>query len=178
MITKIDKTLTKEVKTDKEKTKEMPCPGCGRAVVVTLFASVRGAVCSKCKSGAVVVPTPGKTDPKTVKDLRETVTVKGFKDQICPVDRGHGAMTVMSVSHSDQYGPSEYVGLRSGIPAYKQLAVGETVLHQCAHCKATSTVSNTAQVHLIPQNERRKGCHVNGNITDLGFEVETLKEQS
>lgn len=155
--------LEPEVQTDKVDTKEVPCLGCGRRLVVNRFYAPAKARCSACRdgSGATVTSAPvaGKTDPTRVADLTRVLVNPHFARALCPVhpdDEAH-VMELKSVAHSPQYGPSPKVP-------------GETVLLQCLKCKATVAYSTTAQMQFQRQNEAQEHSHkhVNGWAEILG----------
>jgi hypothetical protein len=81
-----------------------------------------------------------------------------FATALCPVvpdDPEEHPMELVSVSHSDNYGPTTFLGYISGKPHYRQMAKGETVVHQCRNCKATVVYSTTAQQQMRRMNEPR-----------------------
>jgi hypothetical protein len=171
--------LEVEVQTDKEMTKEVPCRGCHRRLIVsTFYAPVSAATCMECKgtnvSGAIAAPVAGKSDPSKVQDLKAVLVNHTFGQARCPVhpDDEEHEMELKMVAHAEQYGPSEFIGFSQGKPMFRQLAVGETVMHQCLKCKATVTYSTTAQSQFRRQNEVRDDKHINGLAQDLGVREE------
>jgi hypothetical protein len=74
-------------------------------------------------------------------------------------------MELKMVTHSDAYGPSEFMGYKNGLPVYRREATGESVMHQCLKCKATVSYSTTAQVQYARMNEPRRALAINPNGT-------------
>lgn len=153
-----------QVLTDKKRIKIVPCTGegCGRPLVVNTFYAAKIARCSECRGGdeegTIRAPEPGRTDPAMVESLSSVLVNPAFAKALCPVhpeDEEH-EMELKSVAHSPYYGPNELVGYRNGIPEFRQLAIGETVMHQCLRCRATVSYSTTAQTQFRRQNEARK----------------------
>lgn len=154
--------LEVEVQTDKEATKEVPCLGCGRRLVVNTFYAPAKARCSDCRDGnhrVTSAPVAGKTDPSRVTDLTKVLVNPGFGRAICPVhpDDPEHVMELKHVSHAEHYGPSPRVP-------------GETVMHQCLKCRATVCFSSTAQTQFRRQNEPDESGskHSNGWAEILG----------
>lgn len=176
--------LEPEIQTDKDVTKDVPCLGCGRRLVVNTFYAPAKARCAECKGGnggvvgAIQAPVPGKSDPAQVTNLERVLINRPFTRAVCPVhpDDEEHEMELKSVSHSEHWGPNEFMGYVNGRPEYRQLAPGETVMHQCLKCKATVAYSTTAQVQFGTQN--RPGKHVNGWIDYLGVREEKPAEES
>lgn len=173
-----------EVQTDKEQVKIVPCRECHGPIVVTTFFAPAKAICSTCtgvtandpgsKKGTVGQPIPGQTDPAKAVDLEKTLVNHAFAKALCPVhpENPDHEMQLVSVVHSDNYGPSKLMGYNGGKPVYRQEAVGETVMHQCQNCKAMTTYTTTRQNFIKPINEPR-------SLPDTGhrpgFILETLQ---
>lgn len=148
-----------EIQTEKAAVKAVPCTGCGRPLIVNTFYAPSLARCSECKgdgtTSEVAAPVPGQTDPAKVADLTKVLINPHFAKALCPVhpDDEEHEMELKSVSHSDHHGPSEFVGYVQGRAQYRQLAKGETVMHQCLKCRATVSYSTTAQIQFQRENE-------------------------
>jgi len=152
-----------DVQTDKPEGKLVPCTECGRAIYVNTFYSPAIAKCSDCKptatggggNGTQAVVQAGKTEPHRAKDLTACLINGHFAFAVCPVhpeDPEH-EMELKSVDHHAHHGPSELIGYKNGRPEYRQTDIGETVMHQCLHCKAVVTYSTTAQQQFRRINE-------------------------
>ncbi len=160
-----DITLEPDILTDKDNTKTLPCRDCKRACVVTKFMTPAKVVCRACvgdtdgdSRGTVGVPIPGQTDPAKAKNLADCLVNPTFANALCPVhpdDEDH-AMEIKNITHHPHHGPSVMVGYKNNIPEYRQTATGETVMLQCAHCKATVSYSTTAQSQFRAQNEPKE----------------------
>lgn len=168
--------LEPEVQTDKERTKEVPCRECGRRLVVNVFYATANARCSVCKGGSgsgvasVGVPIPGQTDPAKAVRLEDCLVNPEFANAMCPVHPGdpEHEMELKHLSHHERFGPSEIIGWKGNRPEIRQLAVGEVAMHQCKKCKATVTLSTTAQTQFGRQNAPSTGKHNNGWVEVLG----------
>jgi len=170
-----------EIQTDKTVMKLVPCGECRRPLAVNRFYAAMQARCASCKGlaertgvGQVTAPTPGKTEPAQVKDLTSVLINPGFAFARCPAhpDDPEHEMELKTVHHSDHYGPSDYVGHKDGKPLYKQIAPGETAMHQCLKCKATVAYGTTAQTQFMRINEVREGKNANAWVATLGKRVE------
>lgn len=166
----IDPNLEPEIQTDKEKHKTVPCTSCGRALTVNQFYAAAKALCTPCRGesknngsgskGTVAVVQAGRTEPSKSMNLTDTLVNPHFAMAQCPVhpDDSEHVMELKSVNHSPNRGPGYFTG-----KGYKQLAIGETAMHQCLKCKAVVTYSTTAMNHFRRSNEARSGDkHVNG----------------
>lgn len=182
-----DYELEVETQTDKERTKEVPCRGCRRRLVVSAFyAPVSAATCSVCKagdlnqSGSIAAPVAGKSDPAKVRDLGQVLVNPHFAHAVCPAhpDNEEHEMELKSVSHSEYHGPSEFAGYDKGRPVYRQLAPGETVMHQCLKCRATVSYSTTAQTQFRRQNEARDTGPSNDGINSMAIFLGVRDERS
>lgn len=167
--------LETEVQTDKKRTKVIPCRECGRRLVVSTFYVPANARCSGCRdegrgAGTVGVPVPGQTDPAKAARLEDCLINPAFATALCPVhpDDPEHEMELKWVSHHDRFGPSEIVGWTAGRPDIRQTATGETAMHQCSRCRATVTLSTTAQVRFGRQNAPVEGKHNNAWLEVLG----------
>ena len=178
-----DDHLTPEVQTDKDANKVVPCTVCGRDLVVNLYYAPAKALCSSCREAggaegvaSVAAVVPGQTDPAKATNLVKCLVNPGFAHALCPVhpDDEEHEMELKWVSHSERYGPMELVGYKAGgVPEFRQLGPGETVMWQCLKCKATSVYSTTAQVQFRRQNEPVPGKHVSPQwAEDLGAREE------
>lgn len=151
-----------EVLTDKDNIKVVACQGCQRGLVVNVFYAAAKARCSECREAGAQTgaPVPGKTDPATAKRLEDCLINSQFALTPCPVDSEH-EMELKCVSHSPHYGP------RPRVP-------GETVTLQCLECRATVSISTTAQHQFRRQNEPdgSGSKHVNGWADALGVREE------
>lgn len=156
-----DLSLQFEVQTDKDMVKLVPCRECQRPLVVTTFFAPAKAICRSCKGEApdsvatVGQPVPGQTDPAKAVNLKDCLVNKQFEFARCPVhpDDEEHVMELKSVSHNDHYGPTTMIGYEKGQPVYRQDAPGETVMHQCTHCKATVVYSTKHVVQYKRINE-------------------------
>lgn len=156
--------LEVEIQTDKEVVKLVPCRECKRPLVVTTFFAPAKAVCSACKGdtdgtvASVGQPVPGQTEPAKAVDLTKVLVNQHFAQALCPVhpDDEEHVMELKSVTHNNNYGPSEFIGYSNGRPQYRQIAIGESVLHQCLKCKATVSYSTMLQSQLKRVNEKRE----------------------
>jgi hypothetical protein len=149
-----------EVQTDKDAVKLVACRECGRPLVTTTFFAAAKGICRVCRGegsevASVAVAQPGKTEPAKATNLVDVLINKHFANALCPVhpDDPDHAMELKYVDQNDNYGPSEHIGFKDGKPVYRQLAKGETVLHQCLACKAIVTYSTTAQSQYRRVNE-------------------------
>lgn len=158
-----------EIQTDKDRIKATPCVGCSRPLIVSTFYVAANARCSECKGGAtvdgtgeVVAPVAGKTDPARVKDMATVLVNPTLARALCPVhpDDEEHEMELKWIGHAEHYGPKELIGFSAGKPEYRQIAVGETVMHQCLRCRATVVYSTTAQTQFRAQNEVRSDRRV------------------
>lgn len=162
-----DWDLEREVQTSKSPVKLVPCRECRRPLVVSTFYVPANARCTLCKgeSGAgratVGTPQPGRTDPAQAVDLTKTLINPHFAMAICPVhpDDPEHEMELKSVTHNDNYGPSEHMGKGE----YRQIAPGETAMHQCTKCKAVVTYTTTAQTQFRRINEPKLVTGVGAN---------------
>jgi hypothetical protein len=159
-----DASLDHQVQTDKEMVKLVPCRECKRPLVVTTFFAPAKAICSVCKGDPaatqmVAVVVPGQSDPTRVSNLESVLVNKHFANALCPVhpDDPEHVMELKTVFHNPEYGPGVLIGYKDGRPNYRMTDVGETVMHQCLHCKACVTYSTTAQVQFRRANEPRTG---------------------
>lgn len=164
----LDLDAEPEIQTDRDAVKIVACRECKRPLVVTTFFAPAKGICRICKgddtSGVATVgqPTPGETDPAKAVNLADALINRHFAFAVCPVhpdDPTVHEMELKSISHSDFHGPSELIGYKNGRPEYRQTAKGETVMHQCLHCKAVVTYSTTAvsqfqRVNEIGQNNK------------------------
>lgn len=177
----IDPKLDPEVQTDKEQVKIIGCRECARPLVVTTFFAAAKGICRVCKGEAgdtasVAQPVPGQTDPAKAQDLEKVLVNPTFARAICPMhpdDESH-VMEMKHVNHNENYGPSQMIGYEQGKPVYRQLAVGETVLHQCLACKATVIYSTTAQSQFKRINEVRQGKNMQATERALGVRPEPV----
>lgn len=175
-MTEFNDDLELEVQTDKDRTKEVPCRECGRRLVVNVFYAAANARCSTCKAdggsdvASVGVPTPGVTNPANAVRLEDCLVNPQFANALCPVhpDDPEHEMELKHLSHHERFGPSEVVGWKNGQPEVRQLAIGEVAMHQCTKCKATVSLSTTAQTQFGRQNEVAEGKHNNGWLQYLG----------
>lgn len=180
-----DDELEPEVQTDKERTKELPCRGCRRRLIVSAFyAPASAATCSECKAGdlgqggSIAAPVAGKSDPGKVKDLTQVLVNAHFAHAVCPAhpDDEEHEMELKSVSHSEYHGPSEFAGYDKGRPVYRQLAPGETVMHQCLKCRATVSYSTTAQTQFHRQNEPKVMGPTNEGVNGMAVFLGSREE--
>jgi hypothetical protein len=87
-----------------------------------------------------------------------------------PDDPDH-VMEMKLVDHNDNYGPTEFMGYKQGIPEFRQVDKGETVVHQCLKCKAVVSYTTTEQTHLRRINEptaNRKRSRVSETLGTRG----------
>lgn len=158
--------LEPEYQTDKDAVKIVPCRECHRPLVTTTFFAPAKGICRECQGetaqtnggrATVGQPTPGQTDPAKAVNLADALVNKTFAQTRCPVhpDDDEHVMELVSVAHSEHYGPSRFMGWDKGKPVYQQTGVGETATLQCQHgdCKATVVFSTTAQQRYRRQNE-------------------------
>jgi hypothetical protein len=157
-----DRDLEPEVQTGKQATKVVPCRECKRALVVTTFFAPAKAICRTCRGendtgvASVGQPIAGQTDPVKAVNLADCLLNPHFAEALCPVhpDDPDHEMELKAVSHNEHYGPSQLTGYTSrGVPQYRQLEKGETVMHQCKVCRAVVTYSTTAQTQFRRMNE-------------------------
>lgn len=181
-MTEFNDNLEPEVQTEAENTKEVPCGECGRRLTVSKFyAPESKARCTECKGEAKEEAAAGRrkfqamasADKSKLADLKDALLNRSFSRAVCPVhpeDPEH-EMELKSVNHSAHHGPTELMGFQGGRPTFRQLAEGETVVHQCLKCKATTSYSTTAQVQFCKQNEPGDvhGRGVNAMSEFLGF---------
>lgn len=174
--------LEPEVQNESEKTKEVPCGECGRRLTVsTFYAPESKARCTECKGEAKEEAAAGKrkfqamaaADKSKLPDLKDALLNRAFSKAVCPVhpeDPEH-EMELKSVNHSAHHGPTEFMGYTNGRPTFRQLAEGETVMHQCLKCNATVAYSTTAQVQFCRLNEpgEVRGRGVNAMAEFLGM---------
>lgn len=167
---RFDLSLEAEVQTDKPQIKIVPCGVCKRRLVVSAFYAVVYAKCSACAAtgddardpGSLEIVQAGRTDPSLATDLTKTLVNAAFARALCPAhpDDPEHEMELKTVNHTDRYGP------KSGI-------VGETVMHQCLRCNATTTYSTTAVTQFRRCNEPSPGRkHVNNWLRWLGAREE------
>lgn len=161
---RVDPTMEVEVQTDKEMVKIVGCRDCGRPLVVTTFFAPAKAICRICKGesngegrtlATVGVPIPGQTDPAKAVNLADCLVNQHFAMALCPVhpdDESH-VMELKMVAHSPHYGPGEWTTGKNGRREYRQIAVGETVMHQCLKCNATVGYSTKQVVQFQRMNE-------------------------
>lgn len=153
-----------DIQTDKAMVKLCPCTSCKRPVVVNVFYAAAIAKCSACKGeiesaggagrGSAAIVQVGRTDPALARNLVDCLINDEFAEANC-LKCGE-PMELKSVSHNEHYGPSQLIGYdKQGRAEYKQVAQGETVMHQCNHCKLVMTISTTAQQVYRRQNEPR-----------------------
>lgn len=175
--------LEHEVQTPKPVGKLVPCRECKRPIFANAFYAPAKAICSSCKGesngareASVGQPVPGVTDPAKAVDLTKTLINPAFAKALCPVhpeDPEH-EMLLVNVSHNDNYGPSVFMGYVGGKPSYKQIAKGETVVHQCQHCLATVSYTTARVTKMKPINEPRKDADLGVRPGKQTFLVETL----
>lgn len=172
-----------EIQTDKDQVKIVPCRECERALVVTTFFAPAKAICRICKGetagdsrqATVGQPIAGSTDPAKAVNLADCLVNKHFASALCPVHPDEHEMELKAVNHSPHYGPGFFVG-----KVWRQIDVGETVIHQCKECLAVVTYSTTFRTHMRRQNEvklkdngPREGAYlfgVDGPIPPAGVE--------
>jgi hypothetical protein len=171
-----------ELQTDKNLVKVLPCQYCRRPLIVSTFYVLAWAKCSPCKGesdeirepGSVEVVQAGRTDPRLAKDLTKTLVNPEFAFAQCPVHRDdpEHVMRLLHVDHNDNYGPYVLAGYEHGQSVYKQIAPGESVMHQCQVCLATVHYSTTAVTKMRPMNDARERSHkhVNNWANELGIE--------
>lgn len=176
-----------DVQTDKRMVKLCPCTSCKRPVVVNQYYSASIARCKGCKGaiesaggagvGQAAIVQAGRTDPSLARDLAACLVNPVLSEISCLLCGG--AMELKSVSHNDNYGPSELIGYDTqGRPQFKQIAPGETVMHQCNHCKATCNWSTTAQQVYRRQNEpRNRDAHEANVWADVNGVREVAPDQ-
>lgn len=176
-----------EVQSDKPTLKLVPCTGCQRALAVNVFYAPAIARCSECGGGATrasgtggaagqsEIVQAGRTDPVKAARLADCLINPAFAKAICPVhpDDEEHVMELKSVNHNERYGPSELIGAKDGRPQYRQIAPGETAMHQCLKCKAIVTYSTTAQAQFRRCNEPRSGKSSQGWLAQLGAREES-----
>lgn len=181
-MTEFNNELEPEVQNESDNTKEVPCGECGRRLTVSKFyAPESKARCTECKGEAKEEAAAGRrrfqamasADKSQYADLKDALLNRAFSRAVCPVhpDDPEHEMELKSVSHSAYHGPTEFMGYQGGRPLFRQLAEGETVMHQCSKCLATVSYSTTAQVQFCRQNEPGlvHGRGVNAMSEFLGF---------
>lgn len=177
--------LEVEVQTESERTKELPCRGCGRRLVVsTFYAPASKATCSACrgeeKESKRRAPTGSAMDPPNAPDLSKLLLNRSFAKAVCPAhpDDPDHEMELKTVARSPHHGPSEFMGYSNGVPTFRQLAEGETVLHQCLKCRATVSYSTSVRCQLQRVNEvveKRKSAAINEEL--LGARPEPTNQK-
>lgn len=154
----IDTNTEPEYQTDKKMVKLVPCRECKRPLVTTTFFAPAKALCRVCKGEAgdtgvatVGQPVPGQTDPAKAVHLADCLVNPHFAFAVCPVhpdDEAH-EMQLVSVNHSDHYGPGHFDAKGN----FHQTAPGETAVLQCQKCLAAVTYTTTYRQRFRAQNE-------------------------
>jgi hypothetical protein len=171
-----------EVQTDKEFGKIVCCIGCQKPIIVNTFYAPAQAKCSACRPseatkarGGQSIVQAGRTDPALADNLEKALVNPAFATALCPVhpDNPEHVMELLSINHNDRHGPGRWEGVGSS-RAWIQIAVGETVMHQCQACKAVVTYSTTARQFFRRINEPREGKNANVWGTLLGTREEAV----
>ncbi len=164
-----DTSLGVEVQTDKAICKLVPCTGCKRPLAVNTFYAPAIAKCRQCGGssarsgiGEAEIVQVGRTDPAKAKNLADCLINPSFATATCPLGGEDHRMELKSVNWAERYGPSEMVIGKTGRPEYRQIAAGETVMHQCLDCKTCVTYTTTAQSQYRRMNEPGTGKRING----------------
>lgn len=151
-----------EVQTDKAIAKIVTCTSCEKPLIVNTFYAPASAKCSDHRTSGGAAPgtqqivQKGRTDPARAANLVDSLINPHFGHALCPVhpDDPEHIMELKSVNHNERYGPSTLIGRDArGRAEYRQDGPGETVMHQCLHCKAVVTYSTTAQQQYRRINE-------------------------
>lgn len=147
-----------DLQTDKSVAKIVGCTECKRPVVVNRFYAPAWAKCAACKGeasggerGSVVAVQAGRTEPEMAVDLTLCLINPEFAELSC-VKCGE-PMELKNVNHNDEHGPFHYEHDKSGKRVKVRDAIGETVMHQCNHCRLIVSMTTTAESVFRRQNE-------------------------
>lgn len=162
-----DTSLGVELQTEKAVCKLVPCTGCRRPIAVNTFYAPAIAKCRACGGhsarsgiGEAEIVQVGRTDPAKAKNLADCLVNASFAVCVCPIGGDEHRMELKMVNHNERYGPYERVVDKQGRLGFRQIAPGESVMHQCLDCRVCVTYTTTAQSQFQRQNEPGLGKRV------------------